>query len=237
MPEQVFAAGPELRLARPTEAPAPAAGGQFGRAVASDGVSIVVGGGGKVALYNAAGEKQWEKPSPNAPSSGHAADLFGASVAVAGDVVVVGAPKESVTFPAVADDPMTSGMDESLPEKVVADAGRVYLFNRADGALLATLTPTRAASFGAGASAGGIEFGTSVDIAGDLVVVGAPLASPSGTPNAGAVYVSRSRRMCRGRWQTIRSRRFPGRMRIRARRSPCCRGAGRRRHSGMPAMT
>ena len=192
VPEQVFAAGPELRLARPTEAPAPAAGGQFGRAVASDGVSIVVGGGGKVALYNAAGAKQWEKPSPNAPSSGHAADLFGASVAVAGDVVVVGAPKESVTFAAVADDPMTSGMDESLPEKVVADAGRVYLFNRANGALLATLTPTRAASFGGTSSAGGIEFGTSVDIAGDLVVVGAPLASVSATlANSGAVYVFR----------------------------------------------
>ena len=191
VPSQVFAA-PELGLARPTEAPAPAARGQFGRAVASDGVSIVVGGGGKVALYDAAGAKQWEKPSPNAPSSGHAADLFGASVAVDGDVVVVGAPKESVTFAAAAaDDVATTGDDESMA-RTVADAGRVYLFNRADGALLATLTPTRAASFGATSSAGGIEFGTSVDIAGDLVVVGAPLASVSATlANSGAVYVFR----------------------------------------------
>ena len=191
VPSQVFAA-PELGLARPTAAPAPPAGGQFGRAVASDGVSIVVGGGGKVALYNAAGAKQWEKPSPNAPSSGHAADLFGASVAVDGDVVVVGAPKESVTFAAAAaDDVATTGDDESMA-RTVADAGRVYLFNRADGALLATLTPTRAASFGATSSAGGIEFGTSVDIAGDLVVVGAPLASVSATlANSGAVYVFR----------------------------------------------
>jgi hypothetical protein len=85
---------------------------------------------------------------------------FGFSVAVSGTTGVVGAPFETA-----------SGH---------ADAGNAYVFDASTGALLSTLTSPNAQTLG--------EFGYSVAIAGNTVVVGAPDEVISGNTNAGHVY-------------------------------------------------
>ncbi|MFZ2420260.1 MAG: FG-GAP repeat protein, partial [Anaerolineae bacterium] len=93
-------------------------------------------------------------------------DLFGWSVAISGDVVVVGA------FQA---DPGSVG-----------DAGAAYVFEKPGGGW-ADMTHT--AKLTASDKAWSDQFGYSVGISGDVVVVGAPYADPDGASEAGAAYV------------------------------------------------
>lgn len=133
--------------------PAPAESDGFGEAVAISGNHLVVGAGnddegaadsGRAYLFDLAGA------TPELPSvvlsnpSPTAGDRFGASVSIAGNLVVVGAP---------GDDSMAS------------DGGVAYVFDLA-GTLLHTLTlPSPAA---------GDEFGSAVAVSGGRVAVGAP---------------------------------------------------------------
>ena len=95
-----------------------------------------------------------------------AGDYFGGSVAISGDVVVVGAPYA---------DPGGTGT-----------AGAAYVFVKPGGGW-ANMTQT--AKLTASDKAAGDWFGISVAISGDVVVVGAEYADPGGTIDAGAAYM------------------------------------------------
>lgn len=94
--------------------------------------------------------------SPNAQSGGD----FGASIAISGTTVIVGAPGESV-----------SGS---------VDAGRAYVFSATTGSLISTLTSANPQTSG--------EFGDAVAISGSTAVVGAPGETASSAAGAGNAY-------------------------------------------------
>ncbi|MCX6032082.1 MAG: hypothetical protein NT169_22645 [Chloroflexi bacterium] len=108
----------------------------------------------------------WTQAAELTASANSFEDWFGYTVAVSGDVVVVGALQA---------DP--GGL---------TDAGAAYVFVRPGGwagklTQVATLTASDAAA--------GDWFGASVAISGDVIVVGSPRSDPGGTTNAGAAYV------------------------------------------------
>lgn len=142
-------------------------GGYFGTSVAISGDTIVVGapyetaGGyanaGNVYAFNAmTGTLISTLTSPNPQTYG----LFGYSVAVIGDTVVVGAPHED-----------SNG---------ITNAGNSYTFDAATGTFISTLTSPNAQFNG--------EFGYSVAASGKVDVVGAPGENSSGNEAAGNVY-------------------------------------------------
>ncbi len=112
-----------------------------------------------------------------------AGDFFGWSVAVSGNTVVVGAHGENSS---------TTGIN-SVPNEGAADAGAAYVFTRSG------TTWTQQAYLKASNTGANDQFGWSVAIAGDTIVVGAYGESSSttgvnSTPNeaalnAGAAYV------------------------------------------------
>jgi hypothetical protein len=101
-------------------------------------------------------------------------DLFGYSVAISDDTVVVGAPFEDSSVG-------SGGMNNSQ-----YNSGAAYVFTRSNGVWRqqALIKASNTGAFD--------EFGTSVAISGDTLVVGAPGESSGGTYNlneAGAAYV------------------------------------------------
>ena len=116
-------------------------------------------------------------------SAGGGGDQFGYSVAVSGDTVAVGI---------IGEDSSTTGVN-STPNEGAADAGAVYVFVRSSG------TWTQQAYLKASQVTAADNFGQSVAVSGDTVVVGAPAEDSSttgvnSTPNetttgAGAAYV------------------------------------------------
>ncbi len=131
---------------------------------------------------------------PAAVGTTQADDRFGFSVAVAGDTVVVGANLEDSNTQGVQAGPGT-------PNESASDAGAAYVFVRSAGvwSQQAYLKPAAV-----GTTQAGDQFGFSVAVAGDTVVVGAAgedssttgVAAGAGTPNddgtansAGAAYV------------------------------------------------
>jgi hypothetical protein len=126
---------------------------------------------------------------PAAVGTTQAGDLFGGAVAVSGDTVVVGA---------VWEDGSTTGVN-STPNESASSAGAAYVFVRVAGvwAQQAYLKPAAV-----GTTQAGDNFGSSVTVSGDTVVVGAHREDSStlgvqagaGAPNesvtdAGAAYV------------------------------------------------
>ena len=110
-----------------------------------------------------------------APNS-DAGDGFGKSLAFDGDTLVVGAPGEASAL---------TGIDPSLNNNDASSSGAVYVFVRND------TTWTRQAYIKASNAEQNDEFGTSVAIDGDLLVVGAiGEASQDGTPDNNAVQGS-----------------------------------------------
>ena len=89
-----------------------------------------------------------------------ASDEFGTSVAISGNLVAVGAPNN---------------------DNGAADSGSVYIFNATTGTLVTTIhNPAAAAND---------HFGSTVDMDGNLVVIGAPDDDPGGIGEAGSIYV------------------------------------------------
>jgi hypothetical protein len=140
--------------------------GEFGHSVALSGNVVVVSTpfeesngfskAGRAYVFNATtGSLIYALASPDAATFG----LFGASVSTNDNQVVVGAEGESANSQ--------------------SRAGRVYVFNVTNGALISTLTSPNVQSFG---------FGSSVDVSGNFVVVGAPLEGVNGQVWAGTVY-------------------------------------------------
>jgi hypothetical protein len=113
-------------------------------------------------------------------------DLFGRSVAISGDTVVVGAYLENSG---------TTGVNSS-PDESAPDSGAAYVFVR-DGTTWAEQAYLKPAAVGT--TQGSDRFGISVSVSGDTVVVGADLEDSSttgvnSTPNelgsdSGAVHI------------------------------------------------
>jgi hypothetical protein len=162
-----FAASAQAPVHITLTSPNPEVSGEFGWSVAI---------GGNVAVAGAPGETVGGDLSAgnaylfNTATGAHIATLtspnsevggeFGYSVATNGSVVIVGAPFETV-----------SGN---------ANAGRVYVFNVATGRLMWTLTSPHS-------QAGG-EFGWSVAMSEETIVIGAPLEN-NGLEGGGYVYI------------------------------------------------
>jgi len=145
--------------------PTPGADDQFGTSVAIDGNTVVVGAigddtgatdAGAAYLFDASSGNLTHtllKPIPITD------DQFGTSVAIDGNTVVVGA---------IGDDTGAT------------DAGAAYLFDASSGSLNQTLLKSTPVTDD--------EFGTSVAIAGNTVVVGA-IGDDTGATDAGAAYL------------------------------------------------
>lgn len=163
---------------------------QFGWSVAISGDTIVVGayledseatgvngnaslngaplaGAAYVFVRNAGA---WTQQAYLKASNTEASDLFGGAVAISGNTIVVGANRESSGATGVNG----SGTNNSAPL-----SGAAYVFSR-NGTVWSQQAYLKASDTTAGA-----EFGSSVGISGDTLVVGAPLADSY----AGAVHV------------------------------------------------
>jgi hypothetical protein len=124
-------------------------------------------------VTRAGGQEAYIKASNPATNDG-----FGASVALSGDTLAVGAPWQNGGAGGVNAAQTTSGADAS---------GAVYVFTRDSKGW------AQQAYVKADAPVAGDYFGTDVAILDDVLVVGAPRSDPTGTsgltPHAGAVYV------------------------------------------------
>jgi len=154
------------------KAKVPAAGGaaddQFGISVAYSGNTVVVGAnkadvGGNAdqgSAYVFTGlGGNWTQQAQLNGTGGAASDEFGVSVGISGDTAIVGANKTN------------------------AAQGSAYVFTRSGGVW------TQQAQLTATGGAGGDEFGTSVSIAGDAAVVGAPKDDVGPNSDQGSAYV------------------------------------------------
>lgn len=198
-------------ILKPSDVGFSQAGDQFGFAVAISGDTLVVGapkedsdttgsssspndtngssfnaGAAYVFTRGSGGWGQQAYLKPSAVGTSQSGDEFGSSVAISGDTIVVGAPFEN------------SGtlMGGTVPDESSGDAGAAYVFARSGGSWTqqAYLKPPAV-----GTSQAGDEFGISVAVSGDTVVVGAHQEDSSTllgvtTPNdsvsnSGAAYV------------------------------------------------
>lgn len=164
----------------------------FGTAVAISGETIVVGalledsgsggingsqldntapGAGAAYVFVRQGGS-WVQQAYLKPAQPHGWDLFGAAVAIAGDTIVIGANRE---------DSAATGVDGNPADQSASRSGAAFVFKRSGS------TWTQQAYLKASDTAANAEFGSSVGIFEDTIVVGAPLAAG----NAGAAYLFR----------------------------------------------
>jgi len=144
----------------------------FGQSVGISGNTVVVGayaedpnnisGAGSVYIFTRSGTT-WTQQAKLIASDAQASDLFGQSVAIEGDTVVVGAYNE---------DPNN-----------ITDAGSAYVFTRSGA------TWTQQAKLIASDAQASDLFGQSVGISGNTVVVGAYAEDPNNISGAGSAYV------------------------------------------------
>ena len=181
------------------------AGDSFGWSVAVAGDTVVIGapfeasaatgvngdqannsdsGAGAAYMFVRSGTI-WTQQAYLKASNTSAGDLFGWSVAVAGDTVVIGAPFE---------DSAATGVNGDQTDNSAGEAGAAYVFVRA-GATWTQQTYLKASN-----SETNDRFGQSVAIDGDTVIVGAPYERSAATGvngdqtdnsagEAGAAYV------------------------------------------------
>jgi len=195
--------------------------GYFGNSVAIEGTTVVVGApwdddlgadSGSVYLFNSITGVQTNKLNAG---DGVVSDWFGHSVAIGGGIIAVGSPKDDdagdqsgsvylfdestglQTFKLTANDATMGdnfGVSLSISNGVLAvgaeldnhsgvNSGSVYLFNATTGVQITKLLPSDGVTDD--------NFGASVAISPDYVLVGAPLADvPVGVGNMeGAVYL------------------------------------------------
>ena len=138
------------------------AGDAFGYSVAVSGDTVVVGapwkdGTGAAFVFVRSGTT-WTQQAYLKASNAGAGDMFGYSVAISGDTVVIGARSE---------DSSTTGVN-STPNDSASNSGAAYVFVRSGTAW------TQQAYLKAHNTGAGDEFGAySVSVSGDTVVVGA----------------------------------------------------------------
>ncbi|MES9829431.1 MAG: cadherin-like beta sandwich domain-containing protein [Candidatus Thiodiazotropha sp.] len=160
-------------------------GDQFGSSVAISGDTLVVGAPGRsirligiewgdsiinygVVYVFTRIDGIWSQQARLEASNAETDDLFGTSVAISGDTLVVGA---------IGEDSSINGGEEN---NSAFDAGAVYVFTRSDSVWKQqTLLK---ASYLLGSTSNGVignEFGYSVAISGDTLIVGSPNADSS----------------------------------------------------------
>lgn len=126
---------------------------RFGSAVSMDGTRAIVGRGSRLSALNGAAYvfeitgKEWKEVQILLPSDAGPARSFGASVALDGDLLVVGAPFDSPGGP---------------------PSGSAYVFERILGVW------TEVAKLTSGNPGASSMFGVSVAVSGDRIVVGGP---------------------------------------------------------------
>ena len=160
----------------------PAPGDKFGYSVAVDGDTVVVGayqhditddqditsGDAGAAYVFTEVDGVWSEPVKLTASVPAPGDYFGYSVAVDGDVVVVGA---------------STGDRTDTGGNTITDSGAAYVFTKVSGVW------SQAAKLTASDGAANDEFGVSVAIEGDAVVVGAHKHDANSNSAAGASYI------------------------------------------------
>jgi hypothetical protein len=181
------------------------AGDEFGSWVAVDGDTLVVGApledsaatgingnqadnsapdSGAVYVFTRT-DGAWSQQAYLKASNTEAGDWFGATVAVDGDTLVVGARFE---------DSAATGINGNQADNSAPDSGAVYVFTRTDGVW------SQEAYVKASNTEAGDEFGFWVDLAANTLAVGARFEDSAATgingsqannsaPDSGAVYV------------------------------------------------
>ena len=179
----------------------------FGSSVAISGNFVVVGATGEASsatgvngnqadnsatfagaayVFVRSGSGTWSQQAYLKASNTGSFDIFGGSVAIDGDTVVIGAERE---------DSIATGVDGDQNDNTAADAGAAYVFVRGGAG-----NWTQDAYLKASNTNGGDLFGKSLAISGDTVVVGASLEASEATgvdgdqsdnsaSQAGAAYV------------------------------------------------
>ena len=156
------------------------AGIHYGEACVINGSTIVVGAPhysvdgeklGAIYIYEQAPTNAWEEVAMITCPTGEAGSLFGSSVALDGNNLVVG----------------SIGSTATINGTTYSDGGQAFVFNRNEGGednwgLVSTLTGSATSTYNA-------NFGKSVDIDGDLLTVGAWLDTTDGNAYAGQAYV------------------------------------------------
>lgn len=163
--------GPWVQLAQPVASPGHF-GEFFGTSVGVSGNIVVISqlytgignGNGEALVFLRPATGAWNSLTPSAilvPSDGASTNLFGSSLAISGNTIVVGSPPN--------------------PLCPICNPGRAYVYVEPAGGWSGILTET--AELTASDAASGSAVGTSVSISGNTVVVGAPGEMP------GAAYV------------------------------------------------
>lgn len=184
------------------KAPTITEGERFGRSVALNGETLVIGapapqnsatgqpvGSGSVYVYTRSG-KTWVQQANLKASNAEISDRFGSSVALDGNTLVVGASGEDSTVQWV----IPGSPDETATQNGTFDSGAVYVFTKTNG-VWAQQAYVKAANAGAGDG-----FGNSVALAGDTFVVAAEFEASAAkgingdqgdnsASGSGAVYV------------------------------------------------
>lgn len=160
--------GSATQLGAPMAPPVPEAGGRFGRAMAGTSSFVAVGAPGEGSEAGAVYAYQTTPAGAGAGtrstrSGGAIGDKWGSSVSAAGGIVVVGAPDANTT----------AGAGSGLATVLLRGAGTNLLEH-------ATLLPESGAAQGAGAS---------VATNGDVVVLGAPIATVNSLPSRGRAFL------------------------------------------------
>ena len=181
------------------------AGDRFGQGLVLDGDTIVVGARFEASAASGVNADQTDNNAPNAgavyvftrtggvwtqqaylkASNVGANQNFGGTVAIAGDLVAVGARLE---------DSNATGINGDQGNSTAPDSGAVYLFTRSDGVW------TQKAYLKASNSNAGDEFGVFISLSGNTLAVGTYREASNATgvngnqadnsaPNSGAVYV------------------------------------------------
>ena len=162
---------------------------QFGYSVSISGDTIVVGAIGEASSYTGVnpdnGQEDdsqtyagaayvfvreagaWHQQAYLKASNAQTNDEFGYSVAISGDTIVVGALAESSVFAGV------NGTPADQADNMASYAGAAYVFARSNG------TWVQDAYLKASNSEASDEFGQSVAVSGDTIVVGAPYEDSS----------------------------------------------------------
>ena len=146
----------------------------FGWAVAMDGSVMVIGAQGDDDNGESSGSAyifrfdglEWSTEAKLIASDGAPEDRFGASVAIEGDVAIVGAPGDYSDSP-------------------IPGAAYIFRFDGSDWVEDSKIVPTDGAA--------GDRFGVSVALEGDAALIGAAEADVSGIEDCGSAYVYRDK--------------------------------------------
>ena len=151
-------------------------GDSFGLSVSISGNTIVVGapcanscqGAAYVFVKPVGGWADMTETAKLTTSDGQANDVAAESTSISGNTIALGAAGKTV--------------------KGIAAAGEVYVYEKPSGGWANMTETVKFAEGGNNHGHGGIQFGTSVDLGGDTLIVGAPYTYLSSL-NRGAVFV------------------------------------------------